>query len=177
MSLPVDRLFHRQYTSPVGPLRLIASERGLRALLWPEHRRAPDFGATEEGGGQPLLDQTVDELDQYFEGDRQAFDVELDLRGTPFQLQVWRLLQAIPYGETSTYGRLADELGDPGKARAVGLANGRNPVSIVVPCHRVVGADGGLTGFAGGLQTKAHLLELERNRSGRTVARQGDLFG
>ena len=176
MSPPADRLFHRQYDSPVGPLRLIASERGLRALLWPEHRRAPDFGASEEGPEQPHLRQAVDELEQYFAGERQTFDIELDLRGTPFQLQVWRLLRAIPYGETSTYGRLAEKLGDPGKARAVGLANGRNPVSIVVPCHRVVGADGDLTGFAGGLQTKAHLLQLEQSRSGREVSRQGELF-
>jgi methylated-DNA-[protein]-cysteine S-methyltransferase len=177
MNTTIDRLYRRQYDSPVGPLDLVASDKGLRALLWPDHRGAPDFGETEDGIGHPVLVQATAELDEYFAGQRQVFSVSLDLLGTPFQLQVWERLRAIAYGSTSTYGELAEGLGDPDKARAVGLANGRNPVSIIVPCHRVVGADGSLTGFAGGLEVKSHLLQLEQRHAGQQVIRQGELFG
>jgi methylated-DNA-[protein]-cysteine S-methyltransferase len=102
------------------------------------------------------------ELEEYFEGQRQEFDLPLDPRGTDFQRRVWQRLRSIAYGETTTYGALARELGDPGASRAVGLANGSNPLPIVIPCHRVIGADGSLTGFGGGLPVKQALLELER---------------
>ena len=101
------------------------------------------------------------QLGEYFAGDRTTFDVDLDLHGTPFQQQVWARLQAIPYGATATYGALATDLGSPGASRAVGMANNKNPVAIIVPCHRVVGASGDLTGYAGGLDRKRFLLDLE----------------
>ncbi len=131
-----------------------------------------------EEADHPVLAQTARELGEYFEGARTAFDVPLDLQGTPFQRAVWALLREIPYGATTTYGALAEKLGGPTKTRAVGGANGRNPVGIIVPCHRVVGASGALTGFAGGLDAKAYLLQFERQhgRARIEISRQGDLF-
>jgi methylated-DNA-[protein]-cysteine S-methyltransferase len=153
--------------SPVGQLKLVASDKGLAAILWendnPHRVRLADL---VEDANHPILRQTEQQLHEYFAGKRKAFTVPLDAKGTPFQKSVWDALVAIPFGETRSYGDLAKQLGSPAASRAVGAANGRNPVSIIVPCHRVIGSSGKLTGFAGGLDTKAHLLQLEgRDRS------------
>ena len=159
--------------TPIGPLVLVASARGLRAVLWSSDdvHRVPGVALDEMPSGSDdvpprsegaILQQAAEELDEYFEGIRRSFDVPLDPVGTAFQLQAWAALRTIPYGETVTYGEQAVRLGDRRKARAVGAANGRNPISIIVPCHRVVGSNGALTGFAGGLDVKAWLLDHER---------------
>ncbi len=163
--------------SPVGELTLVAADQGLRALLWPmelerELRAAvgvrPDDvlwvdAAELSSTAQPILTQTVRELHEYFAGDRQTFDVPLDPVGTPFQQRAWMALRQIPYGTTVSYGEQARRLGDVKMARAVGAANGRNPISIIVPCHRVIGSTGKLTGFGGGLGKKDWLLRHESN--------------
>lgn len=150
--------------SPVGELRLIASDEGLRAILWgaedAERIAAVDDDIVEER--TPLLDEAVKQLDEYFAGTRRDFDLPLDPAGTEFQKSAWMVLRTIPYGQTMTYGEQARRLGDPNKARAVGAANGKNPLSIVVPCHRVVGSNGDLTGFAAGVDIKSWLLDHER---------------
>jgi methylated-DNA-[protein]-cysteine S-methyltransferase len=129
--------------------------------VWPTDRQARvRFGPTLEGD-HPVLAETRRQLEEYFGGDRRVFDLPLDLVGSEFQVAVWRSLADIPYGTTATYGEQAARLGRPSAVRAVGAANGRNPVSIVLPCHRVVGADGSLTGFAGGLAAKRWLLDHE----------------
>ncbi len=150
--------------SPVGELRIIASDRGIRAILWPVERPGRvELGEVVEV--QPtdhqILADTVEQLEEYFAGERTAFDLPLDPAGTDFQRDVWAGLSAIPFGQTRSYGELADELEHPGAARAVGAATGRNPISIVVPCHRLVGSTGALTGFAGGLDAKRWLLTRE----------------
>lgn len=149
--------------SPVGELTLVGGERGLAAVLWENDapERVP-LAAKTTRGEHPVLARAERQLREYFAGERTAFDLPLDIAGTAFQRRVWRELLAIPYGRTRAYGELASRLGDPLATRAVGAANGRNPLSIVVPCHRVIGASGALTGFAGGLRTKAYLLDLER---------------
>lgn len=160
--------------SPVGPLTLVASERGLRAVLWPDDDDRVDIDGkvadAESAARHPVLSDAARQLTEYFEGDRVEFELPLDPVGTPFQLEAWTALRSIPYGETVTYGEQAARMGDRRKARAVGAANGKNPLSIVVPCHRVVGADGSLTGFAGGVETKAWLLAHERATTGRALA-------
>ena len=159
--------------SPVGALTLVAGARGLVAVLWPDDRpgRVP-LGAMAQDGAHPVLVQAARELDDYFAGRRTTFSLPLDFNGTVFQKRVWTALLTIPFGETRTYGQIAAQLGMPTASRAVGAANGRNPISIIAPCHRVVGAQGQLTGFAGGLAVKARLLALEsRGRvSIRTVS-------
>jgi len=150
--------------SPVGPLTLLGSDAGLRAVLWsnetPGERVSwPDD--TREEPDHPVLRLASRQLNEYFAGRRRTFDVPLDLHGTPFQIKAWRLLGTVPYGSTVSYRQQAVLLGDPNKARAVGAANGRNPVSIILPCHRVLGASGALTGFANGLEAKRSLLEFE----------------
>jgi methylated-DNA-[protein]-cysteine S-methyltransferase len=148
--------------SPVGELKLIAGKRGLAAILWESDRpNRVRARATKEDPTHPVLVETQRQLEEYFAGTRKRFDLPLDFVGTEFQKRVWSELLAIPYGETRTYGEIAGKLGDPNRMRAVGAANGRNPISIIAPCHRVIGADGSLTGFAGGLKAKAHLLNLE----------------
>ncbi|WP_457652819.1 methylated-DNA--[protein]-cysteine S-methyltransferase [Rhodocaloribacter sp.] len=161
---------------PVGTLTLVASEAGLRMLLFAPSARKVDASAWVWQPDHPVLVRAARELGEYFAGARTTFDVPLDLRGTPFQRAVWGLLREIPYGATTTYGALAEKLGGPTKTRAVGGANGRNPVGIIVPCHRVVGASGALTGFAGGLDVKAYLLRLERRYAPVETTGQGDLF-
>ena len=149
--------------SPVGELTLVADQRGLAAILWENDR--PDrvrLGALIENPDHPVLVETERQLGEYFAGTRRSFDVPLSFAGTDFQKRVWAALLAIPFGETRSYGEIADQLGAPGASRAVGAANGRNPISIIAPCHRVVGSNGKLTGFAGGLEAKAFLLDLER---------------
>jgi methylated-DNA-[protein]-cysteine S-methyltransferase len=151
--------------SPVGPLRLVASERGMRAILWgaEDVERVASINADElVEGTTPILEQAVSELEEYFDGTRREFDMPLDPVGTPFQQSAWMILRTIPYGQTISYGQQALQLGDPNKARAVGAANGKNPLSIVVPCHRVIGSTGHLTGFAAGLDVKSWLLDHER---------------
>ena len=165
-----------QYTktmaSPVGVLTLIARDAGLCAVLWqnddPKRVRVGDLVAAPE---HPVLIQAERELSEYFAGKRASFSVPLDAIGTPFQKKAWAALLTIPYGETRSYGALARQLGNPKASRAVGAANGRNPLSIIVPCHRAIGADGALTGFAGGLGAKRYLLALEAgNASARGTA-------
>lgn len=156
-------LAYKIIKSPVGKLKPVASDKGLVAILWekdsPGRVRLSELVADDR---HPVLVETERQLGEYFAGKRKAFSVALDLRGTRFQKDVWESLLAIPYGETRTYGQLAKQLGNPRATRAVGAANGRNPISIIVPCHRVIGSSGKLTGFAGGLETKAQLLTLEK---------------
>ena len=158
--------------SPVGHLLLAADQSGLRLVEFdsPRHpfRRDRDWQRTDD---DPLLRETSAQLDEYFAGTRRMFDLPLAPRGTDFQLDVWQELRAIPYGRTISYAQLAARIGKPSAMRAVGAANGRNPLPIVVPCHRVIGADGTLTGFGGGLPTKHFLLKLEG------AIETADLFG
>ena len=146
--------------SPVGELTLVGHGDALSGVYFPEHVRRPatDTFGPRDDAAFPLA---VAQLTEYFAGTRTTFDLELAPRGNGFQRKVWAQLIEIPYGQTRTYGQLALALGDPGLARAVGAANGQNPLSIIVPCHRVVGSNGQLTGYAGGLARKAFLLELE----------------
>ncbi len=149
--------------SPVGDLTLVASTSGLRAVLWPDDDKRVRLPCSLlEQPDHPVLAACRDQLDGYFDRTRTAFDLPLDLRGTEFQRTAWKALADIPYGSTITYGEQANRIGRPQAVRAVGTANGRNPVSIVLPCHRVVGSNGSLTGFAGGLDTKAWLLAHEK---------------
>lgn len=148
-----------EYPSPVGILTLVASDAGLQGVWWPDDARLTQTGTLQPD--HPVLAQATAELDEYFAGRRTTFDVPLDPSGTDFQRSAWDVLRTIPYAQTMTYAQQAAQLGDPAKARAVGAANGRNPISIIVPCHRVVGASGALTGFAGGLDAKQWLLQFE----------------
>lgn len=156
-------LFHKFVTSPVGKLKLVASEKGLVAILWENDnpRRVP-LTSSMEDDQQKILVEVERQLNQYFAGERRSFSLPLDMKGTPFQKDVWEALLSIPFGETRSYGQLAKQIGRSSASRAVGAANGRNPISIIVPCHRVIGSSGKLTGFAGGLETKATLLDLEK---------------
>jgi len=155
-------IFKTTVESPGGTLRVLASEKGLRAVLWPrrDYKLKPADDPVD-CVDHPVLVRAVRQLEEYFAGGRRVFDVPLDPLGTPFQLRTWAQLREIPYGTTLTYGEQAAAMGRPTAARAVGGANGRNPLSILVPCHRVIGADGSLTGFGGGLETKRLLLALE----------------
>lgn len=158
----VFRNVFKTMPSPVGALTLVAGDTGLAAVLW--ENDDPDrvrFGALGEDAQHPVLAETERQLSEYFAGVRRAFDLPLDFRGTAFQKRVWEQLLAIPFGETRSYGEIARALGQPAATRAVGAANGRNPISIIAPCHRVIGANGALTGFAGGLKAKQYLLALE----------------
>jgi methylated-DNA-[protein]-cysteine S-methyltransferase len=153
--------------SPVGGITLVAEDERLACLYMMDHRHAPDsdaFGPAVDSDA--LLDEVRRQLEEYFEGIRTEFKVPLvDDVGTPFQRRVWAELLEIPYGETISYGELARRIGQPTAFRAVGLANGKNPISIIVPCHRVVGSGGSLTGYGGGLDRKQRLLELEGKQS------------
>ena len=158
-------LYANTMASPVGTLDLVAGDAGLVAVLWEDDRpgRVP-LAARIAGAHHPVLLAARDQLREYLAGTRTAFDLPLDPRGTAFQRAVWRELAAIPFGETRSYADIARALGQPTATRAVGAANGRNPLSIVVPCHRVVGSDGALTGFAGGIEGKRWLLAHEGAR-------------
>jgi methylated-DNA-[protein]-cysteine S-methyltransferase len=153
---------YKHMSSPVGRLTLVATDHGLAAILW-EHDRPGrvrlDVGA--EVNDHPVLVETERQLEEYFAGRRTLFALKLDATGTAFQRQVWNALLTIPFGETRSYGQIARQIGNPSAVRAVGAANGRNPLSIVIPCHRIVGSTGALTGFAGGVDVKAHLLAFE----------------
>jgi methylated-DNA-[protein]-cysteine S-methyltransferase len=155
-------LFLKTMPSPVGLLRLVANPRGLVAILWEnDDPKRVRLGDTAPASDHPILLQAERELQDYFAGRRMAFNVPLDPSGTEFQSAVWDALAAIPYGETLSYGALAARIGKPSAARAAGAAIGRNPLSIITPCHRAVGANGDLTGFAGGLAAKRFLLAIE----------------
>jgi methylated-DNA-[protein]-cysteine S-methyltransferase len=156
--------------SPVGLLLLAASDEGLRAVEFHASRHPIVRGRDWVEGGHPLLDAARRQLGEYFEGWRTVFDLPLAPQGTPFQREVWQGLAGIPYGQTISYAELARRVGRPAASRAVGAANGRNPLPIVLPCHRVIGADGSLTGFGGGLPVKRFLLALEG------ALRRHDLF-
>jgi methylated-DNA-[protein]-cysteine S-methyltransferase len=156
---------HAVVDSPVGPLTLVAAGGALCGVYLADQRHRPDaesFGALANPPYDGVFADAVAQLAEYFAGRRTRFDVPLAMAGTDFQRQVWAALRDIPYGETMTYGELAERIGKPGASRAVGLANGRNPISIIVPCHRVIGAGGSLTGYGGGLDRKRHLLDFER---------------
>lgn len=152
---------HTVIDSPYGPLTLVADDGVLCGLYMTDQRHRPPeetFGDRDD----TLFAETEEQLSAYFAGELKEFTVRLHLRGTPFQRSVWQQLTAIPYGETRTYGELADALGNPKASRAVGLANGRNPIGIIVPCHRVIGSTGSLIGYGGGLARKRQLLDFER---------------
>ncbi|MFE2020407.1 methylated-DNA--[protein]-cysteine S-methyltransferase [Streptomyces sp. NPDC059499] len=154
----------RQHTvidSPYGALTLVATDGVLAGLYMTGQRHRPPEETFGEPDPRPFT-ETVRQLGAYFTGELRTFDLPLHLAGTPFQRSVWAGLQEIPYGETCSYGELAEHLGKPGASRAVGLANGKNPIGIIVPCHRVVGASGSLTGYGGGLERKQRLLDFER---------------
>jgi methylated-DNA-[protein]-cysteine S-methyltransferase len=155
-------LFYTEMKSPVGKLKLVASSKALVAVLWEQERpNRVKLGIMNLDPQHPILLEAERQLSEYFAGERIRFELPLHLDGTEFQKKVWQALREIPFGKTKSYLELARAVGSPEACRAVGAANGKNRLSIVVPCHRVVGADGALTGFAGGLETKAALLALE----------------
>lgn len=162
---------HTIVDTPVGSVTIVGGAAGIQGLYYAGHRPAPDetrFGDRDDAALAPAAQQLRD----YFAGDRTTFDLPLDPVGTPFQLRVWEALRDIPYGETRTYGWIAAAIGQPTAVRAVGLANSRNPISIIVPCHRVVGASGALTGYAGGVACKRTLLDHESGALLDGVARE-----
>ena len=152
----------RTVDSPVGPLTLAGKDGRLRHLRMVDQTYEP----SREGWtrADDAFAEAINQLDAYFAGDLLDFDLELDLVGSEFQRRVWAALLTIPYGETRSYGQIAAQIGSPNASRAVGLANGHNPIGIIVPCHRVIGANGSLTGYGGGLERKKHLLDMEKNR-------------
>ena len=160
-------IFYDQMSSPVGLLTLFASSRGIHFILWEEESNTDAckniLKHLENKKQHTIITETKCQLNEYFSGTRKIFNLPLCLEGTPFQIQAWKELYKIPYGCTISYGEQASRLGEKNKARAIGLANGMNPISIIVPCHRVVGSDGHLTGFGGGLEIKSLLLRLEKD--------------
>ena len=157
-----DTHWHTTIDSPIGPLGLVATDRGLRAVRWRGDETSVELPADMlDGSDHPVLARAAAQLTEYFRRERTSFDLPLDLRGTEFQVAAWRALGDIPYGSTRSYGEQAASIGRPKAVRAVGQANGRNPVPIVLPCHRVIGAKGSLVGFGGGLDTKTLLLQHE----------------
>jgi len=166
----MEALYYTHYSSPMRNLVLAASERGLFALEFDRGQfTRKKLSAEWEESTQAMFPYTR-ELDEYFAGERKQFSFKLDLRGTYFQLQCWLALLEIPYGETRTYADIARAVGKPSAFRAVGLANNRNPIAIVIPCHRVIASDGTLCGYGGGLDLKEKLLALEGARSGHLAA-------
>jgi methylated-DNA-[protein]-cysteine S-methyltransferase len=170
MASPLHIQFH---DSPVGCLLLAADAQGLRCIEFPNGRNPAERGIACIEDSLPPIESARRQLDEYFAGRRRSFDLALDPQGTAFQLEVWQALRDIPYGETWSYADIARRLDRPTATRAVGAANGRNPLPIVVPCHRVIGADGSLTGFSGGLAIKQALLELEGALPQRHIAGVG----
>ena len=154
--------YQAQLDSPIGVLTLVASDAGLRKVLWDD--RVDEAGDAMFDDRHPVLEAATAQLREYFAGDRKHFDLPLDLIGTDFQKDAWLALASVPYGETTSYGEQAERIGRKGAFRAVGAANGKNPVPIVLPCHRIIGANGALTGFAGGLGIKQQLLALEQDQ-------------
>jgi methylated-DNA-[protein]-cysteine S-methyltransferase len=159
--------FYKTLKSPVGELKLVASEKGLAAILWEnDNPKRVRLAPLEKNDCHPVLLETERQLVDYFAGRREAFSLKLDFEGTEFQKKVWHALTTIPFGKTRSYGQIARQIGRPKASRAVGAANGKNPISIIAPCHRVIGSNGKLTGFAGGLEIKAQLLKLESRGGG-----------
>ncbi len=157
------KLAFMEMASPVGQLKLVATETALVAVLWEnENPNRVRLAELIENVQHPILLETQKQLNEYFEGQRQVFDLPLDFEGTEFQQKVWQALLTIPFGETRSYKQIAEQIGNVKAVRAVGAANGKNPISIITPCHRVVGANGKLVGFAGGLENKDVLLQLEQ---------------
>lgn len=159
---------YRTINSPIGPLTLAGRGHVLTNLRMVDQTYEPN--RADWLPDDRAFPEAVDQLGEYFAGERTEFDVELNMAGSEFRRRVWRALTTIPYGETRSYGEIADQIGAPGAARAVGLANGRNPIAIIVPCHRVIGASGSLTGYGGGLDRKRSLLELEKRRTSATLS-------
>ncbi|QOW47068.1 MULTISPECIES: methylated-DNA--[protein]-cysteine S-methyltransferase [Acinetobacter] len=156
------KLAYMEMPSPVGVLKLVATDTALVAVLWEnEDPKRVRLAELIENTQHPILLETQKQLNEYFAGQRQKFDVPLDFEGTEFQQKVWQALLTIPFGETRSYKDIAEQIGNVKAVRAVGAANGKNPISIIAPCHRVVGANGKLVGFAGGLENKDVLLKLE----------------
>ncbi len=156
--VPEPTEFYTILPSPIGSLSILASEKGLTEIRFANH---PDALPNGEENVNELIEATTEQLNEYFTGKRQVFDLTLDEGGSDFQRSVWAVLRAIRFGETASYGEIAKAIGNPKAARAVGMANNRNPLPIITPCHRVIGSDGSLTGFAGGLDTKRWLLAHE----------------
>jgi methylated-DNA-[protein]-cysteine S-methyltransferase len=154
-------MYYSYVKTPVGRIRLTGHDGVLTGLHLADHPRCPP-----PEPGTPVddhaMEKVADQLSQYFEGDRTSFDVDLELLGTPFQVEVWNALREVPYGKTSSYATVAESIGRPSAVRAVGAANGRNPISIIVPCHRIIGADGSLTGYGWGVDCKSWLLDFEQ---------------
>jgi methylated-DNA-[protein]-cysteine S-methyltransferase len=155
--------FYREISSPIGPITIAGHDDVLTNLAMHDQTHPP-AGVADWKRDNSAFGEVADQLDSYFAGDLTDFDVQVSLTGTEFQVSVWQGLREIPYGETRSYGQLARSIGNPGAARAVGLANGRNPVAIIVPCHRVIGSGGALVGFGGGLERKQALLDIESDR-------------
>ncbi|ENU26082.1 methylated-DNA--[protein]-cysteine S-methyltransferase [Acinetobacter modestus] len=160
------QLVYMYMDSPVGALKLVAHDHALVAVMWDneDHKRVR-LAELIEDHQHPMLLRVKKQLEQYFAGQRQQFDLPLDFKGTDFQQQVWQTLLTIPYGETRSYKEIAVQLGNEKAVRAVGAANGKNPISIIAPCHRVIGSSGALVGFAGGLDKKQILLSLEQSKA------------
>lgn len=161
----MSSIYYKWIASPVGPLRLVAEGEAVKAILWeqedPGRVRLGSF--PQEVSDHPVLAETERQLGEYFAGGRKSFTLKLSPAGTAFQKQVWQALLTIPYGETRSYAQVAGQIGRPRAVRAMGAANGRNPISIIIPCHRVIGSSGDLTGFAGGIEAKRYLLALENS--------------
>jgi len=157
--------YFKKIKTPVGELKLVANETALVAILWEnDDPNRVRLGEMTEQSQHPVLLKAASQLEEYFQGKLSKFSLALEFAGTEFQKKVWHALLTIPFGETRSYQQIAEQIGHPRASRAVGAANGRNPISIVTPCHRVIGANGALTGFAGGLEVKEFLLALENNR-------------
>jgi methylated-DNA-[protein]-cysteine S-methyltransferase len=169
--MPAETTYWTTFDGPVGELLLTSNGSALTRLLFSPFTVDPAWSE----GPCHVLDEAVAQLRDYFAGNRTDFDLPLDPAGTPFQLTVWRALREIPYAETINYGQLATRVGNSNASRAVGLANGRNPISIVVPCHRVIGANGSLTGYGGGLDRKRTLLDLEHGVAGAAGTQDSQL--
>ena len=159
----MSEVYYTTFESPVGPLLLAGDSNALRRVSFESSKLLATHQADWKQN-RAAFAEVIRQLQAYFRGELKVFDVPLAMEGTEFQLRVWKALRAIPYGETISYAQLAERIGNPKAVRAVGLANGRNPIPIIVPCHRVVGSDGSLTGFGGGLSTKKKLLELENKQ-------------
>jgi methylated-DNA-[protein]-cysteine S-methyltransferase len=155
-------IYYIEHESPLGPLLIAASDRGLRGVYFEQHQHFDGKQDWQHAADHVLLNAAAHQFDEYFARRRTSFDLPLDIIGTAFQLAVWQELMKIPFGQTASYAQQAQRIGNPKAVRAVGAANGRNPVSIVVPCHRVIGTNGSATGYAGGLERKRYLLALEQ---------------
>ena len=165
--MPMNNAY-KVISSPVGELKLVASDKGLVAILWEKGSpKRMKLGALVENRDHPVLLETERQLTEYFQGKRKLFSLKLHFSGTKFQNDVWEALLAIPFGETRSYGQIARQIKKPKAVRAVGGASGKNPISIIAPCHRVIGSTGKLTGFGGGLKAKAFLLALENGKGVR----------